>query len=186
MGFQVGSIETARRFLTVSKPITTVSLPMSMLEKISRFVVGSGAATAHEATAALRQCYEECVARAAQLSRHAEMAPQAQGTEGLAELAAAEAKQAERLRDALRAAGETVTTAALAQLPPGALNHWARLVQDLEAHRASTQRLRELAVHFAETLPETAVLLDDLCREEHVHCERLRGLIARADPQALD
>lgn len=159
---------------------------MSMLEKISRLVVGSRTATAHEATAALRQCYIDCAARADQLSRHAEMAPQAQGAEGLAELAAAEVKQAERLRDALRAAGENLPAAPAATLPPGALNHWARLVQDLEAHRASERRLRELAVHFAEALPDTATLFDELCREEHVHCERLRGLIARADPQALD
>jgi len=159
---------------------------MSMLERISRLVVGSSAATAHDATDALRQCYVDCVARADQLSRHAEMAPQAQAAEGLAELAAAEGKQAERLRDALRAAGQPVSTAPAASLPPGALNHWARLVQDLEAHRLSTQGLRELAVHFAETLPDTAALFDELCREEHVHCERLRGLIARADPQALD
>jgi rubrerythrin len=46
--------------------------------------------------------------------------------------------------------------------------------------------LRELAGHFAETLPSTAALFDDLCREETTHCERLRALIARADPQALD
>ena len=180
------SATPARRFLTVTTPITTVSLRMSMLQKISRFVVGSPSATTHEATTALRQCYEECATRAAQLSRHAAMAPQAQSTEGLAELANAEAKQAERLRAALRAAGEAVAPPAATPLPHGALNHWARLVQDLEAHRASTLRLRELAVHFAETLPETAALFDDLCREEHVHCERLRGLIARADPQALD
>ena len=159
---------------------------MSMLERISRLVVGSRAATAHDATGALRQCYVDCVARAAHLSRHAEMAPQAQAAEGLAQLAAAEAKQAERLRDALRAAGEAVPAASAAVRPPGALNHWARLVHDLEAQRSSEQGLRELAVHFAETLPDTAALFDELCREEHVHCERLRGLIARADPQALD
>ena len=159
---------------------------MSMLERISRLVVGSRAATAHDATDALHRCYADCVARAGQLSRHAEMAPQAQGSDGLAALAAAEAKQAERLRVALRAAGHAVPTAAAVTLPPGALNHWARLVQDLEAHRTSTQGLRELAVHFAETVPDTAALFDELCREEHVHCERLRGLIARADPQALD
>jgi hypothetical protein len=159
---------------------------MSMLEKLSRLVVGSSAATAHDATDALRQCYVDCVARAQQLGSHAEMAPQAHSVEGLKELAAAEEKQAERLRDALRAAGQLVPTISAAPLPPGALNHWARLVQDLEAHRLSAQLLRELAVHFAETLPDTAGLFDELCREEQVHCERLRGLIARADPQALD
>ena len=170
----------------MSKPTTTVSQPMSMLERISRLVVGSGAATAHDATDALRQGYVDCVARARQLSRHAEMAPQAHSVEALTELAAAEEKQAERLRDALRAAGQAPPGVPSDSLPPGALNHWARLVQDLEAHRASARRLRELAVHFAETLPDTAGLFDELCREENVHCERLRGLIARADPQALD
>jgi hypothetical protein len=159
---------------------------MSMLDRISRLVVGSSAATVHEAADVLRQSYVDCVARAHQLRRHAEVAPQAHGVEGLTELAAAEEAQAERLRDALRAAGQTLPALPAAAPPSGALNHWARLVQDLEAHRASARRLRELAVHFAETLPDTATLFDDLCREEQLHCERLRGLIARADPQALD
>ncbi len=159
---------------------------MSMLEKISRFVVGSRQSLSSDATEALRRCYLDCVGRARQLARHAEMAPQAFSLEGLKDLAAAEEQQAERLREALRAAGESVPTVAAAHLPPGALNHWARLVQDLEAQRLSARHLRELAVHFAETLPNTAALFDELCREEQVHCERLRALIARADPQALD
>jgi hypothetical protein len=159
---------------------------MSMIDRISRLVVGSRAATVHDATDALEQCYLACVARAQQLGQHAEIAPQAQGIEGLKELAAAEGKQADRLRDALRAAGRAIPPTPTASIPAGGLSHWGRLVQDLEAHRSSTQRLRELAIHFAETLPDTAELFDELCREEHVHCERLRGLIARADPQALD
>jgi hypothetical protein len=159
---------------------------MSMLERISRLVVGSSVATVHDASDLIRQCYVDCVTRARQLRRHAEMAPQAHSVEGLTELAAAEEAQAERLRDALRAAGQALPTVPAASLPSGALNHWARLVQDLQTHRTSARRLRELAVHFAETLPDTATLFDDLCREEQLHCERLRGLIARADPQALD
>lgn len=159
---------------------------MGMLDRISRLVVGSSAATVHDAAEALRRGYVDCVTRARQLRRHAEMAPQAHGVEGLTELAAAEEAQAERLREALRAAGQALPTVPAAAPPSGALNHWGRLVRDLEAHRASARRLRELAVQFAETLPDTAALFDDLCREEQVHCERLRGLIARADPQALD
>jgi len=159
---------------------------MSMLDRVSRLVVGSRAATVHDAADVLRQCFVDCVTRARQLRRHAEVAPQAHGVEGLTELAAAEEAQAERLRDALRAAAQALPPIPSSSPAPGALNHWARLVQDLEAHRASARRLRELAVHFAETLPDTATLFDDLCREEQLHCERLRGLIARADPQALD
>jgi hypothetical protein len=140
----------------------------------------------HDATDAVRECYEACVARARQLRQHSELAPQEQSAEGLAELAAAEEKQAERLRDALRATAQAPPEVHPQEAAAGGLSHWARLVQDLEAHRASARRFRELAVHFAETLPETAALFDELCREDQVHCERLRSLIARADPQALD
>jgi hypothetical protein len=113
------------------------------------------------------------------------MAPQQQSAEVLKQLAAAEEEQRERLRQALEAAGVPVPPAA-EPLPHGALNHWARLVQDLEAHRGAVQRFRELAIRFAESFPQTAGLFDALCREEAAHCEDLRALIARADPQALD
>jgi hypothetical protein len=159
---------------------------MGMLEKLSRLVIGSQVAVIHDATEVLQECYVGCVQRARQLSRHTDMAPQEYAAEGLRELTAAEEKQAERLRDALRAADAALPTPPTEPLPAGALNHWARLVQDLEAHRTSARRLRELAVHFAESLPSTAHLFDELCREEADHCERLRTLIARADPQALD
>ncbi len=138
------------------------------------------------ATTALRECYVDCVRRSQLLSRHAEMAPQAYSMEGLRRLAAAEASQAERLRAALQAAGVAIPPPPPDTLPSGALNHWARLVQDLEAHRLAFRRLRELAVRLAASFPSTAELLDQLCREEHEHCEALRALIARADPQALD
>jgi bacterioferritin (cytochrome b1) len=159
---------------------------MGILERISRLVIGGAGAAAHDATEALRQCYVNCVRRARQLARHAEMAPQAYSMESLKELVAAEEGQAERLRKALRAAEALIPNVPTEPLPGHALNHWGRLVQDLELHRSSMRRLRELAVHFAETLPATAELFDELCREETAHCERLRTLIARADPQALD
>ncbi|MFQ5667268.1 MAG: hypothetical protein ACE5I7_12670 [Candidatus Binatia bacterium] len=157
-----------------------------MLGKIGRFVTGSSVGAVREATDALRQAYLDCAQRARQLSRHADMAPQAYSRAGLEELAVAEQAQAQRLREALEAAGATVPTAQTESLPGGALNHWARLVQDLESHRLSARHFRRLAVRFAEDLPGTAMLFDTLCREEQIHCERLRTLIARADPQALD
>jgi hypothetical protein len=157
---------------------------MGILGRISRLVTGGAAA--YDATEALRHFYVDCVTRARQLARHADMAPQAYSVESLKELAAAEEKQAERLRAALRAAEVLIPSVPTEPLPGHALNHWGRLVQDLEAHRSSMRRLRELAVHFAEALPATAQLFDELCREETAHCEQLRTLIARADPQALD
>jgi hypothetical protein len=159
---------------------------MGVLDRISRLVGGGATAAARDATQALRDCYAESVKRARQLLRHAEMAPQSYSSEALKDLATAEEQQVERLLEALRAAGETAPTIPVEPPRGGALNHWGRLVQDLELHRASARRMRELATHFAETLPATATLFDQLCREEITHGERLRTLIARADPQALD
>ena len=159
---------------------------MGVLDKLSRLIAGGEATARYAAVEALAQCYLECTQRARRLARHAELAPHAFSAEALTELAAAEEAQAGRLRDALRAAEAEVPNVPDPPPLPGALNLWGRLVQDLEAHRLSARRLRELAVHFAESLPTTAALFDELCHEESVHCERLRALIARADPQALD
>jgi hypothetical protein len=159
---------------------------MGVLERFSRLIAGGEAAARYAAVEALTQCYSECTQRARRLARHAELAPHEFSAEALRELAAAEEAQAGRLHDALRAADAEVPNVPGPPPLPGALNLWGRLVQDLEAHRLSARRLRELAVHFAESLPTTAALFDELCREESIHCERLRALIARADPQALD
>ena len=159
---------------------------MGVMEKLSRLVAGGTATVVHDVSDRLDQCYVECVRRAAQLAQHAEMAPQPHSAEGLRALASAEEAQVARLRDALRTIGAIVPDVSIAPLPTGALNHWGRLIQDLEAHRASARRLRELAIRFADSLPSTAKLFDELCNEESIHCERLRSLIARADPQALD
>lgn len=158
---------------------------MGVLDKLSRFVIGGTAVATRDATAALRESYLDCTRRAAQLARHAEMAPQAYSIEGLKELADEEGEQRDRLRQALEAAGAPIPSPVDAP-QRGALNHWARLVQDLEAHRMAAQRFRERAMRFAESLPKTAGLFEALCQEEVAHCEDLRRLIARADPQAID
>jgi len=158
---------------------------MSWLDRVSRLMGSASAAASHDAIEALKSCYCACVQRARHLRQHAEAAPQEYSANGLRELAVLEEAQVQRLKDALQAVGTSVHPFQ----PPGevgGLNHWARLVQDLEDHQRSTREFRQLAMKFAESLPETATLFADLCREEQRHCERLRALIARADPQALD
>ena len=160
---------------------------MGVLQRFSRLVSGGSEAEAKlDAVTALNQCYIDCLHRSQLLAHHAEMAPQQAAADALRELATAESGQAERLREALRAAGATPPTVSAFEPTGGALNHWARLVQDLQLHREAVRHLRELAVRFAETLPATATLFGQLCDEDAVHAERLRTLIARADPQALD
>jgi phage shock protein A len=159
---------------------------MGMFNRLSLLVIGGSAGATEQLTVALQQSYLDCARRAAQLLRHAEMAPQSQSTEMLKRLAADEEEQRRRLQQAIEATGTPVPAVATERPAREALNHWARLVQDLEAHQAAVQRFRELVTHFTELSPKTAGLFDMLCREEAVHCEDLRALIARADPHALD
>ena len=159
---------------------------MGMFNRLSRLVIGGSAAATEQLAVALRQSYLDCARRAAHLLQHAEMAPQPQSAEALKRLAADEEEQRRRLQQTIEAAGTPVPPVAPEPPARGALNHWARLVQDLEAHWVAVQRFRELAMHFAELFPKTAGLFEMLCREEAAHCEDLRALIARADPHALD
>jgi hypothetical protein len=159
---------------------------MGVLDTLSRLLAGEEVTTPRDAAAVLVQSYIDCVRRTAQLERHAEMAPQHCSAQALERLAAAEAEQCERLRQAIEVASAPLPPTTAEPLPRGALNHWARLVQDLDAHRRSVLQSRELALRFAAHLPQTAALFDSLCRADAMHCEDLRALIARADPQALN
>ena len=157
---------------------------MSMLQKLGRFVVG-GKDAVEDPTDVLRQIHTDAVERMLLLQQHAEMAPQEYSRTGLESLVAAAQEQVESLRNALRERGLRVPTEPAAPVA-GSVNHWARLVQDLERHRSSSRRLRELAVRFADSHPDVSSFLDQLCQQDLRTCERLRALIARADPQAFD
>jgi hypothetical protein len=159
---------------------------MGVLDTLSRLLVCDEVTAPRDATTALVQSYMECVTRAAQLERHAHMAPQHCSVQALERLAEAEAEQCARLRDAIEIAGAPPPPVTAEPSPRGALNHWGRLVQDLEAHRRSVLQYREFALRLTAHLPQTAALFESLCRAEAMHCEELRALIARADPQALD
>ena len=155
-----------------------------MLQRLGRFVVGGSGATKDAATA-LRQTYVDAFERLALLELHTELAPQEYSRQALASLAAATRQQIDRIRGLLRQRGVGLPSLQTANRSTS-LNHWARLVQDLELHRGSTRRLRELCVHLADADEEVSTFFDDLSQEDYHSCERLRGLIARADPQALD
>lgn len=157
---------------------------MSLLERLARLV---GADTSALTTAtALASAYRLCVMRAERLQMDSEEAPQESSRVVLRDLAVAEQAQAERLLAALTAAGVPRPDIEPLESQTGTLNHWGRLVGALEAHRQSVQLYREYAVRLADSAPTVGVLMRELCDEETHHCERLRDLIARADPQALN
>ena len=156
---------------------------MGVFEKIAKFV-GSPAALRAEVADALRQTYIASALNEARFQKLAQLAPQEASAAALTGLAASEAAHCQKLLDAIEAAGA---------LPPQvpaieevSTNHWGRLVEALENNRQLVQALRERTVELAETFPATAQLLAELRDTEAMHCERLRDLIARADPQAMD
>lgn len=156
---------------------------MSMLQKLGRFVVG-GSDAVEDPSEVLVEAHADAVERMLLLQQHAEMSPQEYSRTGLQALAEAARTQVDSLRNALRERGLRVPPEPPALAAGGTVNHWARLVLDLERHRSSSRRLRELAVQFADSHPSVASFLDQLCQQDLRTCERLRALIARADPQA--
>jgi len=155
---------------------------MGMLQTLARLM----AEPVREPYTALQEAYVGGVTRARLLTQIAERAPQSHGRETLQRLGAAETAMAEHVAAVLRSAGRVVSAPTATPPAPGGLNHWRRLVQVLEAHRAAEKDARELRVRFAETYPAVAALFDELCRTEQANGQALRALIARADPLALD
>ncbi len=125
--------------------------------------------------------------RARRMAEHAGLAPNTTCEVELRSLAADHERLADRLGKALAERGIKVSTPALREVgAPSGPNHWARLVEDLESIRQARSDLLEAATRIGDTDPSLGELLGALSRECEAHAVRVRGLIARADPQALD
>ena len=160
---------------------------MPWQDTLVRMVTGNRRPTVmHEAIPELQRAYADLLQRAVQMRQHAENAPNHLNQEELRRLAEEEEAEATRLGEAIVALGGQLSKVVSEALPAGTLNHWGRLVQDLEAHRVAIRSLREEAIHFAETVPEASVVFERTCLAEDAHAVRLRNLIARTDPHALD
>ncbi len=68
--------------------------------------------------------------------------------------------------------------------PAHGINHWARLVEGLVIFQHGRDKLMDLSRDLLETYPEFTDLFDVLTMSFEDHIARLRGEIARADPQA--
>jgi hypothetical protein len=157
----------------------------TFLRRLSQLVIGEE--IDQEAfVRALQGCYASCAQRAALLKCHAELAPQEYSTRALQGLAADEEQQQARLAGTLRERGLQLPEVAAAGTDAVISNHWGRLVHDLELHREAVRELQELAMRFDTVAEAGTTLFRGLSVEEAEHCQRLRELIARADPQALD
>jgi len=158
---------------------------MSLIQSLAK-MMGSETAQQREAGDALEHCYAAAVRNHRRLAQAAERAPQSASAQGLQELAASEEAVAQRLLDALKAGASTSPQVVATEATAMPNSHWGRLVQALDAQRELVQILREASADLTDSLPATAQLLEELRAMETIHCERLRALIARADPQATD
>jgi len=172
--------------LTPSLSLTSVRARMSWRERLARLVAGERGVITYEAIPELQQAQTNFRHRAQRLRRHAEQAPNQLNRGELTRLSEEDDARADEIGEALAHLGGTPAETPVLSSVGGSLNHWARLVEDLEAHRAAVRRLRERVVHFAESVPDVAAVFDRLYNAEEKHLVVLRDLIARTDPQAID
>jgi hypothetical protein len=117
---------------------------------------------------------------------HAQMAPTAPLEEELSKLGLDVGAQAERIGTLLaqrQLARPAAANESAALTPP---SHWARLVYDLEQLRETRRQLLDAYARLNEVEPALAAELEDCGRQVEGHLHRLRSMIARADPQALN
>jgi predicted transcriptional regulator len=124
--------------------------------------------------------------RASRLAHDAAQAPNDLAERELTRLAEDHAGLGKGMREIL--AGRHIDAPSLDESPTPSMgpNHWARLVEDLQDQRAARGQLLELVARVNESDPELAAALESLAGGVETHLARLRSLIARADPHAID
>lgn len=139
-----------------------------------------------EVRTGIEEAHSRLLGLAQGLDRDAGVAPTAQSEQVLRAVAREDEALAAELKERLKALGIGNPVVSVAAAPLGAPNHWARLVEALEGHRHSRDSFLETAAQLGEVAPEIVPLFERLSRIEEAHLHRLRDLVARADPQALD
>ena len=161
---------------------------MSWAKTLRGWALGDdgGIGTPDAVAAPLAQLVADLRWRAGEIERHSEQAPNEASDVELKLIAAETSGTADRL--AAKLGFEAVAPVGgieAAATPPGD-SHWARLVQDLEDLRTLRGRLLRLSAVANDADDELAAVIEGASRTVESELLRLRGLIARADPQALN
>lgn len=160
---------------------------MNWGKRLRRFARGGAAGRSNdEWQAEVFRLYAALLESSRRLAAHAELAPNASAENELRRLADGQAEMAARLRAALEERALAIPPLASTTPGPTGQNHWARVVENLEEHRAIRTHLVEAARRIRDEEPELAALLESLSLNVETHLARLRSLVARADGQALD
>jgi hypothetical protein len=156
---------------------------MTWAERLLRRAIGD---PRREVVETLRALHRRCAAQAQHLTACAAQAPTAAAESELHALAAGQRELAAAVAGALAERGAVPAAAPPPALNGAARNHWARVVAALEGSRSTRAQLVGDTPRLLELDPALADLLRTLLRGLDAEIVGVRGIIARADPQALD
>ncbi len=134
----------------------------------------------------LQNLFRGFVERAERLALTAGQAPSKATETDLRKLADDHRATADLIKSALESRKSSAPSSVGAVTASTGVNHWARIVEDLEVFQQGRNQLMELSNDILESYPELTPLFDALAKKTADHIARLRGEIARADPQALN
>lgn len=130
----------------------------------------------------LKAGYHDLRRLAEQIRAHAERAPYPHMAGRLRQIALEKQKSAIVLKE--KSLGLGCELEEHSPIIKSGKNHWERMAQDLEDHKALENSFLEQAVRLAEKTPEISALLREVVGAQRPHKEALLDLVARADPQA--
>ena len=134
----------------------------------------------------LHDLYRSYHARADRLQATASQAPSESTERDLKTLASDHRRLADLIAAALEERSASVPSVPESAEESVGHNHWARVVEDLPVFQEGRNSTLDLGSAILEKHPELTDLFDVLTRKCDEHVARLRGEIARADPQALN
>jgi rubrerythrin len=130
----------------------------------------------------LRQRYVDEKQHAARLNQHAEKMRYPQFREALRRIAADESKHADWIAKKIQALGGMLPP--VTEVRSQQKNSWQCLLEDLEEERRCSADLEDDMLAIRSDYPDVDELLGRIDEEERKHCDEIREMLMRSDPQA--
>lgn len=122
---------------------------------------------------------------AARFTEHAHKMQYPQFRDALLRIAADESKHAGWIAEKINELGGALPPELAIAITPTQRNSWQYLLDDLEEERLCGAELETELLAVGSDYPEVAELLQRIDDEEHKHCDAIREMLMRSDPQAL-
>ena len=130
----------------------------------------------------LRARYADERQHAARFVLHAQKMHYPQFREALLRIAADESKHAERIAEKIHEFGGSLPPEPEVSSSLG--NSWRYLLDDLEEERRCAGELESDRLSVASDYTDVGELLEHIDEDERKHCDEIRGMLMRSDPQA--